>query len=66
MRWPDALADRLARAWRRYRAPLLRLLKRLTILALIVGGLSLILWGARVSCELNPYCPWSQIWTKNR
>lgn len=66
MNWLDTLADRFARAWRRHRAALLRLSKRLVILALIVGGLLLILWGARVSCELNPYCPWSHIWTKNR
>lgn len=66
MRWLDDLAAALERAWRQWRPRLFVLLKRLAVLALVAAGLALLLWGARVSCELNPYCPWPVLWEKNR
>ncbi|NQW12489.1 MAG: hypothetical protein HQ481_21705 [Alphaproteobacteria bacterium] len=66
MRRLDDLADRFDRVWRRWRPGLLLLLKRLAILALVAGGVALLLWGARISCGLNPDCPWPILWEKNR
>lgn len=56
---------RLAAAdWRRIRPGLVRLVRRLLILAALVLGLVALLWGARVSCEMNPSCPWSHFWSR--
>ncbi len=42
--------------------PLLVWLTRAAVLAAVVGGLLLVLWGARLACEMNPGCPWPLLW----
>ena len=38
--------------------------KRLLVIAAVVAGLIGLLYGARWSCEMNPACPWDQLYLK--
>lgn len=37
-------------------------LGRIAVLAAVVAGLLVVLWGARLACEANPGCPWPVLW----
>jgi hypothetical protein len=41
-----------------------RQIKRLLIIAAVVAGLVGVLYGARWSCEMNPACPWDQLYLR--
>ncbi|MEQ9334395.1 hypothetical protein [Thalassobaculum sp.] len=46
----------------RRRAALRLWIGRAAVLVAVVAGLLLVLWGARLACELNPGCPWPVLW----
>lgn len=46
----------------RRHAPWRLWLGRVALVAVVLAGLLLVLWGARAACELNPGCPWSIMW----
>lgn len=73
MQRPDRLLDRAARRlenwatsidWPTVRRALAIFAQRCLVILAVVAVLVVILYGARWSCELNPYCPWSNFWTK--
>jgi hypothetical protein len=58
--------DRVAAGinWPTLRAWSWRQTKRLLLIAAVVTGLVGLLYGARWSCEMNPACPWDQLYLK--